>query len=98
MKPIGDYLPKDSATLKKTKKTQRGELMRFFVRHLNYARAHDGLPLLTMSRMGKILEGIPTDDLYYLKSVCSKAKHFSKKFWWEIDPSKHVKEHTEQPF
>ena len=92
MRPIGDYLPKDLAATKKTKKTQRGELMRFFQRHLNYSRAHDGLPMLTMGRIGKILEGIPTDDLYYLKSVCSRAKHFSKKFWWEIDPKKHEKE------
>ncbi len=63
--------------------------MRFFQRHLNYSRARDGLPLLTMGRIGKILEGIPTDDLYYLKSVCSGSKNFSKKFWWEIDPKKH---------
>lgn len=98
MRPIGDYLPKDLATQKKSKKTQRGELMRFFQRHLNYTRARDGLPFLTMSRMGKILEGIPTDDLYYLKSVCSRAKNFSKKFWWEIDPKKHETERTPQPF
>lgn len=92
MKPIGDYLPKDFATQKKSKATQRGELMKFFCRHLNYARAHDGLPMLSMSRMGRILQGIPTDDLYYLKSVCSRAKNFSKKFWWEIDPKKHEQE------
>jgi hypothetical protein len=97
MKSIGEILPKGLPE-KKSKKTERGELMRFFQRHLNYGRAHDGLPMLTMSRMGKILEAIPTDDLYYLKTVCSRAKHFSKKFWWEIDPKKHVKEHTEQPF
>ncbi|MEK7602353.1 MAG: hypothetical protein AAB472_02615 [Patescibacteria group bacterium] len=96
MRPIGDYLPKDLATQKKSKKTQRGELMRFFQRHLNYSRAHDGLPLLTMSRMGKILEGIPTDDLYYLKSVCSRSKNFSKKFWWELDPERH--ETANKPF
>jgi hypothetical protein len=95
MKPIGDYLPKDFATQKKSKATQRGELMKFFCRHLNYSRAHDGLPMLSMSRMGKILEGIPTDDLYYLKSVCSRSKNFSKKFWWEIDPKKHE---NENPF
>jgi hypothetical protein len=98
MKPIGDYLPKDALTLKKSKKTQRGELMRFFQRHLNYSRAHDNMPMITMSRMGKILEGIPTDDLYYLKSVCSRAKHFSKKFWWEVDPSKHEEKSDSQPF
>ena len=89
MRPIGDFLPKDLETQKKSKATQRGELMRFFQRHLNYSRAHDKLPMLTMARIGKILEGIPTNDLYYLKSVCSQAKSFSKKFWWEIDPKKH---------
>ncbi len=91
MKSIGDILPKDFGEngKKPSTKTERGELMRFFVRHLNYSRAEDGLPKLTMGRMGKILEGIPTADLYYLKTVCSRAKNFSKKFWWEIDPEKH---------
>lgn len=91
MKSIADLLPKDFGEngKKPTAKTERGELMRFFVRHLNYTRTEDGLPKLTMSRMGKILEGIPTGDLYYLKTVCSRAKNFSKKFWWEIDPEKH---------
>ena len=50
---------------------------------------------ITMARMGRILQGIPTKDLYYLKSICSRAKSFSKKFWWEIDPKKHV---VENPF
>ena len=77
--------------------TERGELMRFFCRHLNVTRAKDGHSPITMPRMGKILEGIPTEDLYYLQSVCSKAKSFSKKFWWEVDPKKHMKE-NDQPF
>lgn len=97
MKSIGDYraeyekkiLP---APKGRGKKTERGELMRFFMRHLNHARANDGLSPLTMARMGFILEQIPTADLYYLQSVCSKAKNFSKRFWWEIDPKKHMKE------
>lgn len=98
MKRIGDLLTKAEENLdagKKSRKTERGELMRFFVRHLNHSRAHDGLKPLTMARMGKILEGIPTADLYYLKSVCSKAKNFSKKFWWEVDPDKHIEK---EPF
>ncbi|OGG72246.1 hypothetical protein A3H77_01625 [Candidatus Kaiserbacteria bacterium RIFCSPLOWO2_02_FULL_56_11] len=77
-----------------TRKTERGELMRFFVRHLNYSRARDGLPTITMGRMGRILEGIPTADLYYLQKVCSQAKNFSKKFWWEVDPKKHFNENN----
>jgi hypothetical protein len=91
MKSIRDYLPNPEQQ-KKSRKTERGEMMRFFLRHLNYARAQDGYPPLTMGRMAKILEAIPTKDLYYLRSVCTDAKHFSKKFWWEVDPKKHFAE------
>lgn len=97
MKSIGDHrseYEKKISTAPKGRggKTERGELMRFFMRHLNHARAHDGLISLTMPRMGYILEKIPTGDLYYLQSVCIKSKDFSKRFWWEIDPKKHIKE------
>jgi hypothetical protein len=96
MKPIRDILPnleKKVADAPKGKKrlTERGELMRFFLRHINYARKQDGLLPMTMAHMGVTLEQIPTQDLYYLKSVCSKAKNFSKTFWWELDPTKHKK-------
>lgn len=94
MKSIGDMLPewqKRAAAAPKGRKrlTERGELMRFFLRHINHARKADGLPAMTMAHMGVVLEKIPTNDLYYLKSVCSSAKNFSKKFWWELDPTKH---------
>lgn len=89
MQRIGDILPKNIQLETKSRKTERGELMRYFQKQLNYARANDGLPKITMGHLGKILEGIPTKDLYYLQSVCSKAKHFSKRFWWEVDPKKH---------
>lgn len=94
MRPIRDILPdieKKAAAAPggRKRQTERGELMRFFLRHLNYSRAHDGLAPITMGHLGAVLEQIPTNDLYYLKSVCSTAKNFSKKFWWELDPKKH---------
>ena len=97
MKSLSEMMPeyeKRAAAAPKGKKrlTERGEMMRFFLRHLNHARAHDGLAPMTMAHMGVVLEKIPTADLYYLKSVCSQAKNFSKTFWWELDPTKHTKE------
>jgi hypothetical protein len=94
MKSISELLPefqKKAAEAPKGRKrqTERGELMRFFQRHLNYARKQDGLAPVTMAHLGTVLEQIPTKDLYYLKSVCSQAKNFSKTFWWELDPTKH---------
>lgn len=79
-------------TMSKTRETERGELMQFFRQRLNLDRAVDGYPPITMGRMGKTLEKIPTKDLYYLKKVCEQAKHFSKKFWWELNPKKHESE------
>lgn len=76
------------------RKTERGELMRYFMERLNPGRVKDGLPPLSMARIGRLLVAIPTKDLYFLKSVCddAHARHggsaFSKKFWWEIKPKK----------
>lgn len=94
MKAIREMLPdpeKRAALAPRGRKrlTERGELMRFFQRHLNHARKRDGLAPITMAHLGTVLEQIPTKDLYYLKSVCSTAKDFSKRFWWELDPKKH---------
>jgi len=103
MKPIGEKMSEFKKALEekranaptgRKRQTERGELMRFFTRHLNLARAKDSHAPITMARMGKILEGIPTADLYYLQSLCTKAKNFSKKFWWEVDPKKHIKENA----
>lgn len=94
LKSISEMLPNlakkiAEAPKGKNRLTERGELMRFFMRHLNHARKRDGLAPMTMAHLGTTLEKIPTQDLYYLKSVCSQAKDFSKRFWWELDPTKH---------
>jgi hypothetical protein len=88
---IQGLAPKRVAT-SKNRDTERGDLMLAFMTRLNQARVRDGLGKLTMPRMGKILEAIPTKDLYYLKTVCEKSKDFSKKFWWEINPKNHTPE------
>lgn len=77
---------------RKDKVTERGELMEYFRDKLNRARAQDGYSQLTLPRMAKVLQLIPTKDLYYLKSVCDQASDFSKKFWWEVNPKKHTEE------
>src|SRR3989344_3078072 len=74
------------------KRTERGELMKYFLEQVNMARVADGFKAMTMGHMGKLLQNIPTKDLYYLKSVCDQSKNFSKKFWWEINPKNHTEE------
>ena len=84
-------MAEDSPRSKKERATERGELMKYFMEQLNTSRRRDGIPPLTMGRMGRLLVAIPTKDLYYLKRVCDDSKDFSKKFWWEINPKKHEK-------
>ena len=91
MRHIGANLKR---TMEPSKETERGELMQYFRQRLNLDRTNDGYPPIAMARMGKILEKIPTKDLYYLKTVCDGAKHFSKKFWYELNPEKYNQENT----
>ena len=65
--------------------------MRYFCEKLNMTRERDGLAQISMARMGKTLEKIPTKDLYYLKKVCDDAGNFSKKFWYLLNPDKYDK-------
>jgi hypothetical protein len=81
---------------KKERATERGEMMEYFRDKLNRERIRDGLSPLSMPRMAKILQLIPTKDLYYLKSVCDQATNFSKKFWWEVNPKKHEDKKTKK--
>lgn len=87
----------------KEKVTERGEMMQYFRHKLNIARVRDGLPPLSMPRMGRLLVAIPTKDLYYLKSVCDDSDKrggldaFCKKFWWEIKPRKDEDKKKEKP-
>ncbi|PIR84057.1 hypothetical protein COU18_01470 [Candidatus Kaiserbacteria bacterium CG10_big_fil_rev_8_21_14_0_10_51_14] len=88
MKHIGAHLKRSAS---RARVTERGEFMEYFCAELNRARRRDGLPPITMGRMGKILERIPTKDLYYLKRVCDDASNFSKKFWYMLNPEKYEK-------
>ena len=88
MKHIATHLKR---SMDEERTTERGELMQYFCKELNRSRVRDGLPAITMGRMGRLLQQIPTKDLYYLKKVCNDSSNFSKKFWWEINPKKHEK-------
>ncbi len=89
MKHIAVHLKKSMGD---ARTTERGELMEYFCTRLNRDRERDGYGQITLGRMGKTLEKIPTKDLYYLKKVCDDASNFSKKFWWEINPKNHTPE------
>lgn len=93
MEHVGTLFSYNTPTLvripKKDRETERGSLMTYFLQRLNPSRVAAGYKPLKYARMGVILEGIPTKDLYYIKRVCDDAPHWGKKFWWLLDPKKH---------
>lgn len=94
MKHIRTHLKK---TIDRSRTTERGELLEYFCERLNSSRKADGLVPIVIPRMAKMLEKIPTKDLYYLKSVCDRAANFSKKFWYELNPEKYNKDTKVKP-
>lgn len=102
MDHIGSHMPQEKTHVKKTRDTERGELMEYFLSKLNATRVRDGLAPLSMGRLGRLFLGVPTKDIYYLKSVCDDAakrgnvSSFSKKFWWEVNPKNHQGKHALQ--
>lgn len=94
MEPIANLLPR---TLPKPaaddRRTERGEWLQKFCDRLNPERLKAPpqfkLKPLTIPRMARLLEQVPTGDLYAFWRDCERAKHFSKYFWWSLDAKKH---------
>ncbi len=92
MEKIADLFGKRAPLPKKTRTTERGELLETFLSRLNPGRKAKGYPPLTPGRLAYLLTGIPTKDLYALLSRCSDAERrgfpWSAIFWKEIKPPK----------
>jgi hypothetical protein len=86
---IGTLFGKRSPIPKATHSSERGELLTEFLNRITPTWDAERFGKLTIARLAKKLEKIPTKDLYYLKRVCEDSKNYSKRFFWEIDPKKH---------
>lgn len=71
--------------------TQRGEYLREFCERLNFGRASQGLKLITMPRMARLLQGMgcrDTEDIYHLIQKCRGGKSFGGLFWFLYNSQK----------
>jgi hypothetical protein len=70
--------------------SERGFLFDEILSRLNPPRARKGLPLIGYKRLGYMLAGIPTADLYTLISKCNDAERrgyaWGAIFYKEIRP------------
>lgn len=76
-------------TTKKTRRTERGDLVSYFLGKVNMSRG-ERYKKLTYGAMAYFLTGIPTKDLYYVRSVCDdwerKNKPWGALFWKLVRP------------
>jgi hypothetical protein len=90
MERIGNFLKKTPTAAKRRTHTERGELYDSILVRLNPSRIKGGYKPLTHGRLGYLLAGIPTKDLYALISKCDDAERrgfpWGAIFWREIRP------------
>lgn len=84
-----DLFGKYAKPPKKTKRTERGDCIDLFLQYLVPSWDAQKYGKLTPGRLRFKLTGIPTKDLYYIHKVCLDSKHYSKRFFFELNPKKH---------
>lgn len=79
-----DFQPR--ARKKGEPRSERDELLGIFVAKLNAGNIADGYPKTTHARVAKMLEGIPTGDLYATFKRCSEYRKFGAGLRYELKP------------
>lgn len=80
----------------KRRRTERGELVDWFLMELNPSRVEKGYPPLSHGRLSFMLSGIPTKDLYALQSKMRDAEKCETSagivFWAEVKTRRKARE------
>jgi hypothetical protein len=91
MEKLANLFGKRAALPKPKRSTERGDLYDTILTRLNPARVRDGYRPLTYGRLGYLLEGVKTGDLYALLSKMNDAERRGVApgaiFWSEIRPN-----------
>lgn len=74
----------------KDRLTRRGELLKEFLSHIRPQWDAKKYGPMTIGRIAKKVQGLSVDDLHYLHRVCLDSKHYSKRFFFELNPNKHT--------
>jgi len=69
-------------------RSEREEQLDIFLARLNASRITDGYPKLTHARLAKMLERIPTGDLYAIYKKCETYRSFGAGLNFELKPGR----------
>lgn len=67
-------------------RNERDEMLDIFLARLNASRIKDGYPKISYARLAKLLERIPTRDLYAFYQKCETYRSFGAGFHYELKP------------
>lgn len=89
MKPIADLFGQTySKPVKKAHRSERHDLLNFFLEKVNPPRIRDGYKPFTSAALNYFLSHVRTPDLYLLRSKCADGERagfpFDAIFWKEI--------------
>lgn len=94
MQPIANLFGQRVAPPKQLRRSERGDLIEYFMTEANADRDGAKFKKLPLSYYAFKLSHINVKDLYYLKSVCEDARRrgnsWSKTFWWQIRPTEEL--------
>lgn len=66
----------------KSRRSERGDLLDYFLEKINLSRVGTNFKPMTKSGMAYLLSVYTTEQLYHLRFKCDKASNFAKCFWW----------------
>lgn len=83
-----DYLEKirRRRVEKNLPRNERDEMLELFLARLNAGNIADGYPKITHARVAKMLEGIPTGDLFAVYKKCDSYRKFGAGLRYELKP------------
>jgi hypothetical protein len=90
MKNIKDLFDKDRIFVptKKSRRTERGDLVTAFTERLNKDRQGTKYKPLTIAYVASLLSKMRVFDLYRFHKECEQANNFSSLFWYKIKQTK----------
>lgn len=77
---------KPAAALKNQPRSEREELLDRFLAKLNPDRAKKGMDPISVGRLVKMFELVPTHDLHAIYKNCERGRSFGGLFWHIMKP------------
>lgn len=88
IKQVGMFMEFKMPAPKKSRRTERGDLISYFSEKMNASRIKGGYKPLSLSGWSYKLSIFKTDQLYALRKKCDESVNFGRTFNYYVFPKK----------